>query len=316
MFTLPEKPYARSKPHELADFVELHCLKKRRFSIVELTGIFKREADEADEPSEGCEDAEHYMLDKADEVINVIEQRAEECGAYPFKVISPGYIIERKTSTEQTSGSVIYSYLLMATRLNMNTEKKQREIDATKKLEELGAHVIQEYLGGKEHARSIVFGTASKSKFPERIKHLIQELGENTSYFDRHGIGQDAQDGTLDVVGWIPFSDSKAGKVIVFVQCKTGTHWREATTKTRPKLFSKNFFSDELPVEPLRAYCIADSVIVDEWGRRTAEAGILFDRCRIVNLCSNIPDELFEPIKTWAEAAILVVKDHLEYRIS
>ena len=39
------------------------------------------------------------------------------------------------------------------------------------------------------------------------------------------------------------------------------------------------------------------------WYSGASDAGLLFDRCRIVDFCDNLTKDVFAKVKTWTEAA-------------
>jgi hypothetical protein len=113
-----------------------------------------------------------------------------------------------------------------------------------------------------------------------------------------------ANDDGLDVVGWRPFSDGLPAKLCIFGQCKTGTHWQSHLTRLDPVAFIARWMSDRvLMVEPLRAYFIAESADRADWKAHCLYGGILFDRCRIVDLVEDLEDSLRQSLSTWADAA-------------
>ena len=205
----------------------------------------------------------------------------------------------------QDGHAIIYRYLLLATRLNMTASKVHAGLDGTALFEELSAEVIRNYLGGR--ARSLVFGTAVRGGFPERVADLCRQLCEGGDFQNPDTASVDENDGGLDTVSWIPFSDGGRGQLVVFGQCKTGTHWQEHTGRLRPSDFTKLWMSDPPLIDPIRAFFIAESADQGHWRKYVTYAGLLFDRCRLVDYCGAISADLLKKIQTWTNAAFASV---------
>ena len=268
------------------------------------------ESDSADSHSEGVEDEEDILRVAYDEAIAVIESRSKACGnGYPFCVDRKGYVISYRSDLAEDPRAIVYIYLLLGTRINMGRHRNHGGIDGAVAFELLSPHILTSYLGN-DTTESLVFGTAVRGSFGDRINHLCKKLGEGGGYIDRSGRGVDANDGGLDTVAWKPFADGKAGKLVLFAQCKTGTSWRPDTPRLRPETFERRWFSSPLLSVPIRAYCVAEAVAQHEWTDTIQDAGILFDRCRIVSLSSSIPDDLLKQLRSWTEAARCFVSKH------
>ena len=181
----------------------------------------------------------------------------------------------------------------------MLTNKLHRGIDGTKVLEKLAAHVIKCYLGSR--AESIVFGTAKSGGFQEKVRFLCNSLNEGAGFrqLDRDS-DINANDDKLDTVAWIPFSDKLSGQLIIFGQCKTGSSSDGLESQLQPVSFAKRWFIEPFLVDPLRAFFVSESMDHKFWKSFSVSAGIVFDRCRIVDFCDN-----FEIAETnlWTETA-------------
>jgi hypothetical protein len=198
--------------------------------------------------------------------------------------------------------SIVYRYLLLSTRLNMGVNRSHGGIDGTETFERLSPHILTAYLG-IDATESLVFGTAQRGTFGDKVNDLCRCIGEGGGYVDRNGRGASTNDGGLDTAAWKPFADRQPGKLILFAQCKTGTSWRTDATRLRPETFVDRWFIDPPLLRPIRAYCVAEAVPQNEWNLRVQDAGLLFDRCRIVSLSSSVPESLLEEIHLWTEAA-------------
>ena len=50
-------------------------------------------------------------------------------------------------------------------------------------------------------------------------------------------------------------------------------------------------------------FFVAEAISRLDWGSVSSEAGLLFDRCRIVDFCDGISEDVLEKVKVWTEAA-------------
>ena len=99
----------------------------------------------------------------------------------------------------------------------------------------------------------MVFGTAAGvGGFREKIGHLCRQLGEGGGV--KAEASPNLRDGKLDVVAWKPFADSWQGKLMIFGQCKTGTHYRDMLMQLQPDDFCAKWLRERPPVVPLRAF--------------------------------------------------------------
>ena len=302
MFTIPHLPSVTNSD-ALADFAEIKCWLEGQISSNSLVSALGLESDNADHDFDGIEDEEDELHEAFDDAVAIIESRSDACGnGYPFCVEQEGYVVSHRSDVGNDPRAAIYTYLLLSTRINMGLHRTQGGIDGTKTFESLSPHILASYLG-KCTTESLVFGTAEQGKLKDKVNHLCKSLGEGRGYIDRDEDGDDANDDGLDTVAWKPFADGRAGKLILFTQCKTGTSWRPDAARLRPDAFVDRWFLDPPLFRPIRAYCVAEAVAQHEWNKQARVAGLLFDRCRIVSLSSSVPENLLKQIRSWTEAA-------------
>ena len=196
MFKWPGIPSPKAHIHELADFAELVCWRDGSASVTSLSRSLDR-TDENDY-SDGVPEEEETPNDIG-EAFNEIETRLMACrSGYPFVVDLDGNTIHIAQDAKD-SKSIIYQYLLLATRLGMSRNRTHAGIDGTHLFEELSAEISRDYFGSR--AKSIVFGTASgTSGFSDKVDNLCNLLGEGEGFIDRSGNAQHQKDGKLDVV--------------------------------------------------------------------------------------------------------------------
>lgn len=305
-FKLPNRPSPRPNAHELADFAELLALTRGKCSATEIQRYLGRLDD--NQENVGLEDDDEENEKISDGMIVEIGFRMRACpDGYPFQTDTTGSILEPRDDVDPLK-VLLYRYLLMATRLKMKGEKIQSGIDGTQLLEELGARVLRSYLG-ETRACAEVFGTARQGGFADKVTALCRSLLEGGRFRNLNSGPLNPNDDGIDVVGWIPFTDTLPGKICVFAQCKTGTSWRDKLSKLDPAGFVKKWMSDSIMVDPLKAFIIAESADRGQWHSSCIDGGILFDRCRILDFSQNLDEELVGRISTWTEAAMNRLSD-------
>ena len=111
------------------------------------------------------------------------------------------------------------------------------------------------------------------------------------------------RDGKLDVVVWKHFTDGLAGKLIAFGQCKTGTSYRDSLTQLQPDSFCRKWLRSPLVLTPVRMFFVSEALPRSLWRNDSIDAGLLFDRCRIVDFCDNVSRDVLVKVTTWTAAA-------------
>lgn len=301
MYKFPDVPSPKADVHEIADFIEIECIRHKRVSARDVSASLNILVD-YDYRINGVPEEEE-LEPKIVESLHEIEQRQRFCGnRYPFSVSQHGYVVTFNPMIDEIIREV-YTFLLFTTRLDMQKERIQNNIDGALLFEELSEYTGKNYFG--ERAESFLFGTASRgSNFRDKIKSLVQRMKEGRGFESRSDSSPNInKDDNLDVVVWKSFSDGYPGKLIGFGQCKTGTYWENSLTSLQPDSFCKKWFRNQPAVNPIRLYFISESILRTDWYNHTSEAGILFDRCRIMDylpIYESLP--FFPQIKTWNRA--------------
>ncbi|MCH7727956.1 MAG: hypothetical protein IH991_15990 [Planctomycetes bacterium] len=297
-FKLPKLPSPQAGLHELADFAEIVAWDQGSVSEREVIAFLGRVDDNAH--NDGVNDDEEEATNLLPDVMIELERRANACrSGYPFELIREGTVLDYHSENEASPESIVYRYLLLSTRLNMKSSKVHADLDGTLLLEKLAAHVLECYLGSR--AKSLVFGTAETGTFRHKVEQLCETLCEGVGFraLDNNATVH-AVDDKLDAVAWIPFHDSTPGQLIVFGQCKTGSNWSGLVTQLQPSDFAKRWFKEPFLVDPMRVFCLSEAL--DRTRRKSTQvsAGIIFDRCRLVDFCDgfNTAD-----IERWTDAA-------------
>ena len=295
-FKWPDVPSLQSDLHVLADYAELKCWQNRRVSKQELIAAMVQLDDNDYEFGVPEEDASFPTLDQ---VFDEIGRRQMDCGGgYPFRIDTLGHVLY--PVAEERISFIFYKFLLLATRLNMNTQKVQNGLDGTELFEHVAAQASKSYFGNE--SKVFVFGARTGSlNFPERIDQLCAELNEGDGISDRDpGIFRQ-KDGKLDIVVWRPFADTLPGKLIAFGQCKTGSSYD--VNDLYPEAFCSKWMRSPLPVQPLRMFLVAEALLRARWTVHSTDNGLQFDRCRIVEYCKDIDNRLVDQVVHWTHTA-------------
>ena len=299
MFRWPGVPSPRAYTHELADFAELLSWKQGAVSATTVGRDLGRLAE--NDYSEGVPEEEDIPQDVED-AFREIERRIEYSnGGYPFNFNTNGTVLYPIQGADNVR-YLAYKYLLLSTRLDMNQNKIHAGIDGTELLEGLAAVTARQYLGGR--AESMVFGTSEDAPdFPAKIDTLCHKLEEGGGFIARGASARRKKDDKLDVVAWTPFADRREAKLIAFGQCKTGTNWRFQVAQLQPDAFCSKWFQSQPVVNPVRMFFISEALPSVDWRNESVDAGLLFDRCRIIDYCDGLDDVLLQSLESWTTAA-------------
>jgi len=308
MFKWPASPSVRAPKHEIADFAEIVAWREGEFSMTALSKLLGRNAENDYSRGVPEEDAADEV---AEETYMEIEQRKDACAdGYPFETARKGYALRVRVG--QTANGdpkhIIYKCLLLATRLNMQNNKIHAGVDGTVLFEQLAAESVRKYLGPR--AESLVFGAAvGATGFSGKVDNLCKKMGEGGGFIGRGGTSSNQRDGKLDVVAWKPFADKSPGQLVVFGQCKTGTSYRDSLSQLQPDSFCRKWLRSPPAVPPMRAFFVSEALPRSRWYNDASDAGLLFDRCRIVEFCDGISAEVLEKVKNWTSAAATNLTD-------
>ncbi len=292
-------PEADDRLVNLADWVEMNALldKDGNASLQDLARALQR--------AYSLSGADSHEI--AGDVFKELKDRETHCmplpnhgpaWQYPFTVNKTGNLLSlRMKLTANSRTGLLYTFLLVASRADMDSQRKLENLDPTVLFEQLCADILLNFWGGKtELSGSLVFGTARKkaahnSAFQTNIEHLCTQIRDGRGM----KVGANtpgAGDGKLDIVVWRVFSDGRTGGLIGFGQCKTGVHWKTHLTKLRPASFCRKYLAQPLILKPVRVFMVPHRVDKDDWQSHTDEGGLLFDRCRLVQYGHTISKDL------------------------
>jgi len=283
-----EAPSSRGNNTTHADFLELVSLIYGKSSRETLIGVLLRQVDsvetaleeeEAEEQGSGYEDDRARGI--ADEALDEIELRQNDChGQYPFQIHRGGVI-------RPTKWAIQTPYVFMLALSHVGIRRRLKGIYPERHFESICKEAAQKYLAGQGlkfgHPRK---GTELPSNFKQAIAKLSLCIGEGDGLKPTHP-PIPAKDAELDVVAWRNFYDTRPGKVMIFGQCAAGHDWKEKLTKLTPSAFCEDWFAEQPPVKPVRAFFIPHCIDRRKWVSISRKAGILFDRCRIAGCLGN-----------------------------
>ena len=298
MYKLGNIPSIKDEISEIADFIEIKCFfsEEGYFSLESAKSALSIESDEL--YFEGIDDDDDRTYHRLMEVFAELKQRKKDCNnLYPFIIDNSLVSINNECNKQITE---IYKYLLFATRANMRDDRHFGEgKDAALIFEVLSQYICESYFGNR--SVSMVFGTATGMVFKDKVKELIEKLNYKSEVKEPVGSNGKRKDGKLDVIVWNPFKDKRDSMLIGMAQCKTGTHWDETLTQLQPSNFFRNYMYYSPIADPVRLFFITESVAInEEWEERARDAGILFDRQRIMSfLPQNIDNHLMQDIIEW-----------------
>jgi len=116
------------------------------------------------------------------------------------------------------------------------------------------------------------------------------------------------KDRGVDVIAWRPFPEHFAGEhrsnqIVILAQCAAGANWRQKTGQLPYSSWTQYM---HWACDPLQGFAVPGVVPTELWHDISREAGILFDRIRIVNLLPHgVGDpELSAAIETWTSQAL------------
>ncbi len=217
-----------------------------------------------------------------------IEYRSRQArGEYPFRLQGSSLNLRGRSSA---LGASTYEFCLMLSAISWE-DKRVRGYFPERMFEEVSCQAAETYLGGK----SLRFGWPRKgsgiqANFGKAVATLCRRIGEGDGYRDCNATGYEKDEG-LDVVAWGPIDD-RPGKLVIFGACATGRNWESKLNELQPRYFCDTYIEGPITPDPARAFFTPQVVPLQRWRRYTANAGILFDRCRLSRLVPQLPDSV------------------------
>jgi hypothetical protein len=243
-----------------------------------------------------------------------LRDRAESCkraatkSVYPFRVDRRENLLIRKTKTAAVHPTeLLYLFLLVVTRADMSAATRQLlGRDPTSIFERIGAEVLRAFWGRtSQFSNCYVFGTATRGlgTFRDKINRLCEDLSEGAGW-KTSARSPGGGDAGLDVVAWRRFADGRQGALVGFAQCKTGVNWRKYRPQLQPEPFCRDYMMQPLVIHPFRIYMVPHRVEKNRWESDTGYAGLLFDRCRLVQYGQAVAEPVLADCRVWLNAAL------------
>jgi hypothetical protein len=300
MFKLPDGiPNIKNSAQDWADYAEYNAFLSEKVNLYDLTKPSRMVSDE--EVVVGIEDeTDDKYLQKVDEISTEIRYRIQVGGhLYPFKLGDHDYTI--RFASESDESIIVYPYLLLATRSKMGKDRVKAGIDGSLLFEHLCSIVAQNYFGPR--AEVDILGTSKEDvlSFRGKLREITRVLGEGGDIHENPG--HKPQDDNVDVIVWKGFKDQQPSKMIAFAQCKTGTSWVERLSELNTEAFCKTWFTRQPVLTPVRMFFTAQYFPRDIFRVRANEAGLVFDRFRILDyLPERLDKDLLTKMQTWTQA--------------
>lgn len=287
---------------ELADFIELKAIlsDEGRYSITDAISSLGIGGDESINNENIFGDTDEAEIE--DSLSEIDNRRISANEKYPFHSTQFGIILDPQCNDVIKD---VYTFLLLVTRVNMNTLKIQNGIDGTKVFEVLCSAIVENYWG--HSAKSFVIGTGAEiNDFEDKMTDAIKKIGEpNVKFRWPTGSLKREKDAKVDVVAYIPFSDDKQGRFVALGQCKTGTNWHSAISQLVPQAFNQDYFEPPLTFTPVVLFMVSEAFFNNWESLQRNSNGLLFDRCRLMQyLPLPLDAQLLDDIKVWNKGVI------------
>lgn len=309
MPTLVDVPSDDAPAVEHADWVEMNALRAKdgNVSVEDTARAFKRPGFVTEDRARVLAEAAFVELADRQKVLSKSNSGADKL--YPFKVAKNGEVLQTNFGrVEQERNAVIYVFMLTISRWSMHASHRTlKGIDPTDAFERLCADALLAFWGGSARfANATAIGTSagrSKRDFPNIVSTLCQRMGEGIGW-NKKAQSPGGGDGGLDIVAWRQFCDARAGGLVAFAQCKTGTNWDHDLGRMTPRAFYTKYFHKPLVVDPIPVYMVPNRVLANDWEDCLLQSrGIVFDRCRIAQFAADAKAAAIRDCRTWLKAA-------------
>ena len=206
--------------------------------------------------------------------------------AYPFD-LDQGTLIYAKERH-----SLVYEFLLSA---SLSALVSGRHSELPRIFERVAARLVTIYFGNNARGMHIGWPRDDNTSFEAVAVQLHHCTGE-WHWQPESGLDpKDIKDEGCDFVVWLHPSDGrKIAPLFVLGQCACGNNWRDKCADLNLKRMEK-WFNPLSIVEPVRAFAIPrhvsdDSVLLEA----SREAGLFFDRARLVLIASSVDVAAFD----------------------
>lgn len=244
-------------------------------------GIFKQRKSDKDQSEANDED--ERLVDGVFRLLN--ERSLLFQDDYPFSMRGTEHIILKEES-KISDRNKIYIYLLLSSSLDIFSDFQP---ELTTEFEALCTIVLSNFLPAHAVVKSFGKNSVYTGTAVQKISALASDMNIE---IDTKAFSQISTRGTqekgLDIVGWIPFSDTVANFLSIFVQCACGKDWHSKLGETS----RYNRYFDFHVLNPTHAMFLPYNLVSfnknnfyrnDEFGTDK----LVFERKRILEYLSN-----------------------------
>ena len=282
--------------HLHADFIELKALFWQQDEWLTLSDVIEDykdnhedledEESETDEVGSDVTDKNDKLLSKFISIFQLLKDRKivfED--DYPFEIDTVNNYI-KLPNTNFSEKQLLYLNLLISSNLN-NFNKSVHSI-LTKDFEKIAAKAMEGYFP-KAIIREFGKNTTYKGNTIKKINNLSTELNlyKREDEVNKLAITA-AQEKGLDLLAYIPFTDSVSSMVIVLGQCACGKNWVDKTGET----YNYETYLDFYKLNPIHSIFIPYSLLINSrLGFYQSEKlfnRLLFERKRILESIQDL----------------------------
>lgn len=299
---IQEPDYTRSEIDYYADFIELAVLFANKDGIT-LGDIQDRLFGE-----KAYSNAEER--DKDESFLKLIFSRIEERIVLFNDDYSFSYSTDKilTLKAELTINQKLYLLLLLSSKLNIFKEFKS---DLTTDFETISYSALKNFLPTKSIVKEFGKNTYYTGTAYAKIKKLANDLELTIDEYELKQVGErNNQERGLDIIGWIPFRDGCANKIIYLCQCACGKKYESKQHDTRRFENYLQFYKTKpqhtlfIPyslINPREKKFYHSDYIEDDY--------LVFERKRILEYCE---DSIFEKLTSKRIVEKCVATDIIE----
>lgn len=215
-----------------------------------------------------------------DNLFIILEERATLFGNdYPF-VFSSNKIVLKQTLLDKNE---LYIYLLVSSNLDLF---RKLNSELTSDFETISFYSLKNYLPSKAIVKQFGKNSDYSGNAIKKIKDLATDLKVEVREHEIENISdRNNQERGLDIIGWIPFSDSCPNIITILAQCACGKDWPSKHHDTRRYKHYLKFYR----LDPYHAIFIPYSLI-GKGGKKFLRSDdiedntLVFERKRIIEL--------------------------------
>jgi hypothetical protein len=204
----------------------------------------------------------------------------------------PFNVSDRRVSKSNNCFGVEYIACLILSIFGASNSR----LAAAKLFERISALALKEYINGDV----FIFGWPVLNNTGTAIEQRIIEISNTLRERLIESPAERYKDRGVDIIAWKSFAERRSSQCIILAQCAAGKNWQNKT-RDLPIESWKQYI--HWACDPITAFFVPCIIPDDLWHDISREAGILFDRIRIMNLLPNgISDpDLNAEVTKWVE---------------